>query len=129
VPFQPRPSTASQLAAAARAHPDPDVDADALEDDLAAATNRRDGGWDVHAAHTVILEGARARPPPPPPVPSARRGPPPPPPPRARSRTQPPPIPARSRAITQPPVPRAPPPPEDVHREDTLILDRARLRR
>jgi len=128
VPFQPRPSTHDQLGAA----PAGDDDGDPLDDDdLALVTSRRDGDWDIHGAHTVILDGARPRPAPPPTPAAARRTrtqPPPPPPPRPRSRTQPPPIPSRSRAATEPPL-RRPLPTDDLHREDTVILDRGRLLR
>lgn len=132
VPFQPRPSSASDAGSGSAATGLPRRPAD--EDWPELDTRPRDG-VDVHGAHTVIFDpalgrgrAAAHRPPPPPPP---RRGPPPPPPPRARSRTQPPPIPARARARTEPPL-RPPPEPrpavtDDLHREDTVILDRGRL--
>ncbi len=133
VPFQPRPSGTHD-----RVEPGPgDVDADAFDDeDGALVTQRRDGGWDVHAAHTVILDSARGRtrapaseparrgPPPPPP---GRARPPPPPPGRARAVTQPPMRPPGTRSTPAPPAPREQLPDDALHREDTVILDRARL--
>ncbi len=121
VPFQPRP-TGTHAAA-----PDDFADGESHTTvprgeppALRAATDVPD----LHAANTVILDPARRSRTGAPPLPERPRGvPPPPPPPRPRPGSRPPP----------PPPPPAPPAgldwDDDIHREQTMILDRARLRR
>ncbi|MCL4224871.1 MAG: serine/threonine protein kinase [Myxococcales bacterium] len=124
VPFQPRPTgTASHAVAdsqVTRAGEDPDGE------HSTTAERRPDhvaDGFDLHGAHTMILDPARhvarAR---------SRTQPPPVPPPRPRNPSAPPPVPpARPRTRTQPPRP-ALDFGDEIHHEETMILDRGRLR-
>ena len=124
VPFQPRPTgTATGLPAAGQTGRAGAGDFDDQESATTAERQRRPAqDFDVHGAQTMILDPVRRqRPttrPPPPPTRAATRpspSPPPPPPPRPRTRSQPP----------RPPVDFG----DDIHREETMILDRARFRR
>ena len=116
VPFQPRPQGTGDTALP------PTDDTDGHENSTTAERRRRDGSFDLHAAQTMILDPARqsrARP---------ATAPPPVPPPRARTNSVPPPLPPpRARTRTQPPRP-APDFGDDIHREETMILDRGRIR-
>ncbi|MBK9037160.1 MAG: serine/threonine protein kinase [Myxococcales bacterium] len=118
VPFQPRPTATHQAVAEADDFADgeshttvPRADGEALR----IATDVPD----VHGAQTMILDpGRRPRRTGPPPSPTGRpgrTGPPPVPPPRARPSTS-----APARGVDWD---------DELHREETMILDRARLRR
>lgn len=132
VPFQPRPTGTSDTVlpdgtGSGREDTDGDGDGDGENSTTAERRQRRaDAGFDVHGAQTMILDPGRR---PAPPRPRTTSAPPPPPPPRPRSASiPPPPPPPRARTRTQPPRPVPSDFGDDIHREDTVILDRGRLR-
>jgi len=110
VPFQPRPTgTATGLPAAGQTGRAGAGDFDDQESATTAERQRRPAqDFDVHGAQTMILDPVR----------------------RQRPTTRPPPPPTRAATRPSPSPPR---PPvdfgDDIHREETMILDRARFRR
>ncbi len=127
VPFQPRPAGTSdvimpdsQLTSSAE-----DTDGDGENSTTAERRQMRaEAAFDLHGAQTMIIDPARhqARP-------RTQSAPPPVPPPRPRTQSAPPPVPPpRARTRTQPPRPAPDFGNDDIHREDTMILDRGRFR-
>jgi eukaryotic-like serine/threonine-protein kinase len=121
VPFQPRPQGTGDTILP----PSEDTDGDGENSTTAERRQHRaEAAYDLHGAQTMILDPARhahlrSRPP---------SNPPPVPPPRSRPASIPPPVPPpRPRRATQPP-PSALDYGDDIHREETMILDRGRLR-
>jgi serine/threonine-protein kinase len=128
VPFQPRPTgTADHMigeSGTGTGAQSDDTDGDGENSTTAERRQQHAAAsFDVHAAQTMILDPARHTM-----RPRTRTQPPPVPPPRAKSASvPPPPPPPRPRTRTHPPRP-VNDFGDDIHREETMILDRGRFR-